>query len=387
MNRLTVALSDANTPCQIKTGIIEENGYNEVDVCFFVKPISPITQYNATVRIDLSDIRYEDVLRDVEKWWSDECGYECAVIPEHAKLPMYSTWYSFHQNVDPTAIVEQCKLAKAMGMESVIVDDGWQTEDGSRGYAFCGDWEVAPSKVPDMKAFVNAVHSCGMKFLIWFGVPFVGVNSKAYKKFEGKYLGLEMRGGKPSFAVLDPRYPEVRQHLVSLYENAVRDWGLDGLKLDFIDSLQIRRDTPEFSEGWDTTSLENAVDMLMTDITTSLKTINPDIMIEFRQTYVGPAIRKFGNMLRVHDCPLDALINRRSSADLRFISGRSAIHSDMIMWNMDDSVESAATQMIATLFCVPQISVKIDKISESHRKMLEFYLGFWRDNRHTLLEG
>lgn len=386
-NRMTVAISDADTACEIGTGIIEEDGHHDVEVRFFRYPINPITSYKATVRVDFTDQRYEKVLANVERWWSEECGYKSADVPEHARLPMYSTWYSFHQNVNPEEIVKQCRLAKAMGMESVIVDDGWQTEDANRGYAFCGDWEVAPSKVPDMKAFVDAVHAEGMKYLMWFGMPFVGVHSKAYKKFEGKYLGMQIRGGKPSFAVLDPRFPEVRQYLVDLYGHAVRDWGLDGLKLDFIDSFQIYADTPAEAEGRDTQSLDDGVNKLMEQITSTLKAIKPDVMIEFRQTYVGPAIRKYGNMLRVCDCPLDALINRRASSDLRFISGKTAIHSDMIMWNVNDTAESAAVQMISTLFCVPQISVKIDEIPESHRKMLEFYLGFWRENRDVLLDG
>ena len=387
MNRLTVALSDADTACKLRTGIIEESGNNEVEIVIFTAPQVPIKNYKATVRLDFSNERYEDVLRAVEKWWSEECGYKSAPVPEHARLPMYSTWYSFHQSVIPEKIVEQCKLAKELGMESVIVDDGWQTEDESRGYAFCGDWEVATSKVPDMKEFVNAVHSVGMKFLIWFSVPFVGVHSKAYKKFEGKYLGVEVRKDEPSFAVLDPRFPEVRRYLVELYKDSVSNWGIDGLKLDFIDSFHLYKDTPTFSEEWDTPSLDDGVNKLMTEITEELRALKPDIMIEFRQSYVGPAIRKYGNMLRVCDCPLDALVNRRASADLRLISGDTAIHSDMIMWNVGDTVESAAVQMISTLFCVPQISVMIDKIPESHRKMLAFYLSFWRENRDTLLFG
>ena len=34
---------------------------------------------------------------------------------------------------------------------------------------------------------------------------------------------------------LDPRYPEVRQYLIDTYVKALRDWELDGFKLDFID--------------------------------------------------------------------------------------------------------------------------------------------------------
>ncbi len=250
-NRLTIALSDADTFCEIRTGVIEENGNIDVDICFFTKLTSPMEHYNATIRLDFSDECYEDVLRNVEKWWSDECGYKCASISEYARLPMYSTWYSFHQNIDVDAIVEQCRLAKAMGMESIIVDDGWQTDDASRGYRYCGDWDVAPSKVADMKAFVDAVHDCGMKFLLWFNVPFIGINSKAYAKFEGKYLTLQKRSkdGSITVGVLDPRFPEVREYLVELYEKAVKVWGCDGLKLDFIDSFKICHDTPTYADG------------------------------------------------------------------------------------------------------------------------------------------
>ena len=176
-------------------------------------------------------------------------------------------------------------------------------------------------------------------------------------------------------------------HDLELYEKAVKVWRCDGLKLDFVDSFKISPDTPTYADGWDTLSLNDGLNKLMTEIVQKLRTVNPDVMIEFRQRYVGPAMRKYGNMLRVMDCPLDAIINRCASVDMRLVSGQSAIHSDMIMWNPNDAVESAAIQIISTLFCVPQVSVMIDKIPESHRKMLDFYLHFWRENRDTLLDG
>lgn len=386
-NRLTVAISDACTASEISSGVVEEDGSCELAVSFFTRPTDAIDGYRATVRLDFSDVRYESAVREAERWWREECGYKPAPVPEHARMPMYSTWYSFHQGVSPEAITEQCRLAKRLGMESVIVDDGWQTDDGSRGYAFCGDWEAAKSKVPDMKGFVDAVHACGMKFLMWFGMPFVGVHSRAYKRFEGKYLGTEYKNGEATFSVLDPRFPEVREYLVKLYARAVGEWGADGLKLDFIDSFRLYPDTPAEAEGRDIFALDDAVERLMSDVYRTLTEIRSDIMLEFRQTYVGPAIRRYGNMLRVRDCPLDALINRYASVELRLVSGETAVHSDMLTWNYDDSAESAAIQMISALFCVPQISVRLDEIPESHLKMLEFYLGFWRKNRDVLIDG
>jgi alpha-galactosidase len=386
-NRMTAALSDAAVASEIRTGIVEETAEIDLEIRLFTKPQNAIDHYHATVYLDFSDRRYEDAARGAELWWREECGYACAPVPDVAKQPMYSTWYSFHQNVSPEEIVRQCRMAKELGMESVIVDDGWQTEDESRGYAYCGDWEVSRTKIPDMKAFVDAVHALDMKFLMWYSVPFVGKHSRAFKHFSDMFLGYQNKSADRTVGILDPRYPEVRRYLVELYVNAVRDWGLDGLKLDFIDSFQIYPETPAEDARRDTPSLEEGVDRLLDEITRALRAIKPEILIEFRQSYVGPHIRKYGNMLRVCDCPADALINRRASTDLRLICGESAVHSDMIMWNTKDTVEAAAIQMLTTLFCVPQISVLLDRIPETHRRMLAFYLAFWKENREILLNG
>ena len=125
----------------------------------------------------------------------------------------------------------------------------------------------------------------------------------------------------------------------------------------------------------------------MTDVTGALRRINPEILIEFRQSYVGPAIRKYGNMLRVADCPNDALRNRQDVVNLRLTSGTTAVHSDMLMWHRDDPVESAALQLVSVLYSVPQISVRIEGLPEDHKEMLAFYLAFWRENRELLLDG
>jgi alpha-galactosidase len=69
------------------------------------------------------------------------------------------------------------------------VDDGWQTSGVARDYAYTRDWEVAAEKIPDMKAHVGRVHALGMKYLLWYAVPFVGIRSKAYDRFAGKLLG------------------------------------------------------------------------------------------------------------------------------------------------------------------------------------------------------
>jgi alpha-galactosidase len=260
-------------------------------------------------------------------------------------------------------------------MDTVIGDDGWQTDDNSRGYAYCGDWEVAEGKIPDMKDFVDRIHATGMKIMIWYSVPFVGLHSKNYERF--KDMLMDHTGNMRDYWSMDPRYKEVRDFLVDTYAKAVKDWKLDGLKLDFIDSFQLHGKSLEYDARRDYQSLEEAIDALMTEVKEALTAINPEILIEFRQTYVGPAIRKYGNMLRVGDCPADAMLNRQDVVNLRLTSGETAVHSDMIMWHSDACVEAAAMQLVSVLFSVPQISMKIAKLREEHKKMLGFYLSIF----------
>ena len=383
-NRYTFAISDAKTPTAIATGVSEQTVKTAVAIDFFSEPTNPIDHYTATVRLDERDIPYYDSIYEAVEWWENECGYSPAYVPEYAKLPMNSLWYSFHQKLDTESIVRQCELSKPLGMDTVIVDDGWQCEDNGLGYAYCGDWELCTTKIPDMKNLVDRVHDTGMKLMLWYSVPWMGYHSKNYERFKTMLLD---QSGWGDWAALDPRYKEVREFIVGIYEKAVREWGLDGLKLDFIDSFKLAGRSLEPDERRDISSLEEAVDTLMKEIKDTLTKINPEILIEFRQTYVGPTIRKYGNMMRVADCPADAIQNRIESVVLRYTCSKTAVHSDMLLWNYDEPVESAAMQLVGALYTVPQISMLIDKLNPEHYKMLKYYLSFWREHRDILLDG
>jgi alpha-galactosidase len=98
-------------------------------------------------------------------------------------------------------------------------------------------------------------------------------------------------------------------------------------------------------------------------------------------------MRKYGNMFRAGDCPSDALANRVRTLDIRLLCGATAAHSDMLIWQPTEPVESAALQFIAILFSVPQLSVMIDTLPPEHLEMTRFWLKFWMDNRDVLLDG
>ncbi|MBQ8209023.1 MAG: alpha-galactosidase [Clostridia bacterium] len=384
-NKLCIAVSDVDTPIRIGTGIREEDATFACEIEFFTVPTSPVNDYTAVVRLDMRNVPYYDSIYDTSGWWEKDCGYTPAYVPEAARQPMDSLWYSFHQQLDREEILKECKASKALGMETVIIDDGWQTDDNNRGYAYCGDWEVAPKKMGDMASLVDEIHNIGMKVMLWYSVPFVGIHSQKYEEFKTMFLDKEEDGGNAF--TLDPRYKKVRDYLTGVYTDAVKNRKLDGLKLDFIDSFWLDGKSLEYDARRDYQSLEDALHALMSQVKASLTAINPEILIEFRQSYVGPSIRKYGNMLRVGDCPCDILKNRVNVVKLRFTSGKTAVHSDMIMWNTDDTPENAALQFVSILYGVPQISMRTDKLPEAHYKMLKYYISFWKEWRDVLLDG
>ncbi len=382
-NRFTVALSDALRPVMLRGRIVEEDARLHMTLHLFKEKHPVLKKYQVTLRFDTRPAPYYSVLRDTAQWWAAQENYTPASVPEAARVPVYSTWYSYHQSLDPDQIVEECRIGGKLGLGGVIIDDGWQTLDASRGYAYTGDWK--PDRIPDMKGFADRIHALGQKFMIWYSVPMAGKHSEVIKKFKGKTLAYS--AGMQAY-ILDPRYPEVREYLIGTYESAVRDWGLDGLKLDFIGMFAPHADTVLTAEdGRDYASVDQAVDRLMTDIMARLRVMKPDIAIEFRQPYNGPLMRKYGNMLRAVDCPNCGPVNRKHIVDLRLIADNTAVHSDMIMWHPDEPVESAALQILNILFSVPQISVRLPEVSEDHRRMIGFWMRYWKENRDVLLDG
>ncbi len=379
MNRYTVALDDATTLIDRLLGVREENATLECHISIPLDATGKTESYEVTLWIDETDCRYEDAIRKVAAWW--EGKYQPMNVPAAAKQPLYSCWYSFHQQTIASEIEEECVRAAGMGMKVVIVDDGWQTGDNNRGYAYCGDWEVCTDKIPDMRAHVAKVHETGMKYMLWYSVPFIGKHSRAAKVFEGKTL--DYLDHMDAYTV-DPRYPEVRKYLVDTYVKALKDWDLDGFKLDFIDSFRMADSTPAYKDGMDYSVLEDAVRSLMIEVRDALTAIKPEILIEFRQTYIGPAMREFGNMLRVGDCPNTTSTNRIGMVDLRLTSGNTAVHSDMLMWNSNDKVENAVIQIQNVLFCTVQVSVRLDKILPEHVKAVRFWTKFMQDELDLL---
>ena len=384
-NRLTMSCSEALRKVEWRMALREENCMVVGGFRFFTAQEEPMKNYEVRIRFDGRDVFWSDAVQKSAAWIAKTAGLPPCHVPDAAFDPLYSSWYSFHQNVFAKDIEEECAIAAKMGMKTIILDDGWQTDDTNRGYAFCGDWKVSPRRFPDMAAHVKRVHELGMKYMVWYAVPFVGQKSANLERFKGKYL---CDAGNKS--VLDPRFPEVRKFLVDTYVAAMKEWGLDGFKLDFIDSFWFRGKDPAVADnyaGRDIRSLPEAVNRLMTDVYAALTAEKPDVLIEFRQSYIGPAIRQFGNMMRAGDCPGDMQLNRLRIANLRMTVGGAAVHADMLEWHPTDTPERAALPILSSMFGVIQYSMMLRELPESHREVIRHWLAFSQVHRDTLMKG
>ncbi|MFE9043464.1 glycoside hydrolase family 36 protein [Streptomyces sp. NPDC007818] len=314
-------------------------------------------------------------LGDLRRWY--EAAMPSMPVPEAARLPLYCTWYAFNQRVEAPTVEKQAELAADIGFGAMILDDGWQRYGTGRGYAGVGDWLPDEAKFPDFAGHVARVRETGLSYLAWVAPLLLGPQADCYASW-APYAPRTSR--VPGAHVLDPRRPEVRAHLVATCVRLVRDYGLDGLKVDFLNEAMVYAGDGRGDVG-------EALTLLLADLRAGLEAIRPGVLLELRQPYVGPGMVAYGNMLRSFDCPADSVANRVRTLDTRLLAVGGAVHSDPLLWDTDAPVESAARQLIGTLHSVPQVSVRLDTLPEDHVAALRFWLATWRRLRPQLLDG
>ncbi|MBO5375153.1 MAG: alpha-galactosidase, partial [Clostridia bacterium] len=90
---------------KLSAGAVEETGGVQIVIELFSQICSAIKEYEVIVRIDRRKLPFYECVKEARRWW-DALGYKCAPVPNDAKLPMYSTWYSFHQSTIPDEIIK-----------------------------------------------------------------------------------------------------------------------------------------------------------------------------------------------------------------------------------------------------------------------------------------
>lgn len=365
---LAYAVDGGLRPVNVRAGLVEESASFAVMI-----RIPAAGDSTVRLRLDVSGQEFARAATGVGRWLQEP--YPVRFVAG-AEDPVLCTWYFAHLDVTDEIVLAQADLAAAYGFGTVIVDDGWQTSRTERGYASCGDWDVAAEKFPHPRAFVDRLREHGLRTVWWVGTPFIGHRSKAIER------GLATLADDADLeaSVLDPRDPTTRAHLVNRVRQLLMQSGAEGLKLDFLERFAATADD-------DKHAVMVAAERLLEEIVTAAREIVPDVLIEFREPYVHPAVARHSTMIRVEDCPMSAVQNRLGIIDTRLSVPGIPVHSDPIMWGDEESDTRVAQHLINALFGVPQVSVDLAGLSKGHASTLSFWLSFWRENRDILLHG
>ena len=150
-----------------------------------------------------------------------------------------NSWESIVFNVGEEKLFEFIDGAKDLGIDMVVLDDGWF---GKRNDDDCslGDWYVDKNKLPNgLKPVIDKCHENGMKFGIWFEPEAISPDSDLYRAHSDWAIhtndieGVQMRRQ----FVLDFSKKEVVDYIFDAMKKILESYEIDYVKWDMNRSL------------------------------------------------------------------------------------------------------------------------------------------------------
>ncbi len=372
-NRGTIGTTNLLDDSVVSAKMNQETGNYDVEI--IVSICDATEEFNFF--IDISDRPWPEIMHDyralVRPDWTP-------LYPEDAWMPVYCTWYAVHAAVEKQWLEEH--VAAAMGFGTFIVDDGWCFDDMRRvtpqtigsWYERIGDWQVSKKQLPDFKAHVERAQGLGLKYLLLVSPFMVGAKSKFRTENKCDYLTDEHEG----YQIFDPVDEAAATQSMKYMLDTVNDYGLDGLKIDFVDAVPQSLEKPR----------GRAVFNYMSTLLKTIKKDNPNALFEFRQQYTMPLMLDQATQFRAGDVPFDFIENLHRIAQIRICVGdKVPVHADPVYWNPGESAINIARHMICSLAGVPMVSMDLNKLPVEQRFIIEYWLKFYIKNLNTFQNG
>ena len=129
---------------------------------------------------------------------------------------LINTWEAAFFDFDDVKLVEIAKAAKDMGVEMIVMDDGWfgKRDDDNSGL---GDWYVNEKKIRcGLDERVRQINDLGMKFGIWFEPEMVSEDSDLFRAHPDWVMAIPGRHAVRSRnqLVLDVGRKEVQDYII-----------------------------------------------------------------------------------------------------------------------------------------------------------------------------
>ena len=130
---------------------------------------------------------------------------------------LINNWEATYFDFDEQKLLDIAKEASQMGIEMLVMDDGWFGNRCDDNRAL-GDWEVNEEKIKGgLKELVDGVNDLGMKFGIWFEPEMISPESDLYREHPEWAIAIPNRtpGMARNQFVLDISRPEVRDYILN----------------------------------------------------------------------------------------------------------------------------------------------------------------------------
>ena len=147
---------------------------------------------------------------------------------------LINNWEATYFNFDTDKLIAIAKQASELGIEMLVMDDGWFGHRDSDNSSL-GDWFVYEKKINGgLKYLVDEVNKLGMKFGIWFEPEMISPDSELSKKHPEwaiQVKGMEMTQSREQY-VLDYSNKEVRDYIYGLMRNILDSANIEYIKWD-----------------------------------------------------------------------------------------------------------------------------------------------------------
>ena len=146
-----------------------------------------------------------------------------------------NNWEATFFHFNRRKILALARRAKKLGVEMLVLDDGWFGERNS-DTAGLGDWVVNTKKLPGGLSYLaKKITGMGMRFGLWFEPECVNPDSDLYRAHPEYAIAIP--GREPSLGrnqmVLDLTRPEVRDYLVDALDRVLSSCPISYVKWDY----------------------------------------------------------------------------------------------------------------------------------------------------------
>ena len=147
---------------------------------------------------------------------------------------LLNSWEAAYFDIDEKKLVRLAKAGKEVGIELLVMDDGWFGERND-DHSSLGDWDVNPKKLPGgLKSLADKITALGMGFGIWVEPEMVSEKSKLYEAHPDWAIQIPGRDHSEGRwqRILDLTNPEVCDYIVDKLSNVFSSADISYVKWD-----------------------------------------------------------------------------------------------------------------------------------------------------------